>query len=160
MSGGRIKFIREDKVITIIKYILCFLVIFFISFAVSESSAMHEVFKDLDLNKDGKIDRNEFSEDMKKEAFSKLDKDQSREITSEELEGVYTGEELDRHNELYKRMDKDKNKRITFFEFSDYADRYSNIEEAFIGLDKDRNNSLEPDEINVRPVLKWITVRF
>jgi Ca2+-binding EF-hand superfamily protein len=147
-------------VITITKYILCFQVIFFISFAVSESGAMHEVFKDLDLNKDGKIDRNEFSESMKKDEFNKLDKDQNREITSEELQGVYTGAELDRHNEEFKKMDKDKNKRITFFEFSDYADRYSNIEEAFIGLDKDRNNSLEPDEITIRPVLKWITVRF
>jgi Ca2+-binding EF-hand superfamily protein len=154
------KFIWEENVITIAKYILCFLVIFSISFAVSESSAMHEVFEDLDLNKDGNVDRNEFSESMKKDEFSKLDKDQNREITSEEMEGLYTGAELDKHRELYKRMDKDKNKRITFFEFSDYADRYLNIEEAFIGLDKDKNNSLEPDEINVRPVLKWITIRF
>ncbi len=142
------------------KYILCFLVIFSISFAVSESIAMHEVFKDLDLNKDGKIDRNEFSEDMKKDAFNKLDKDKNGVITADELEDVYTGAELDRHNELYKRMDKDKDKRITFFEFSDYADRYSNIEEAFMGLDKDGNNSISADEMTVRPIFKWITVRL
>lgn len=150
----------EEQMNSTMRIIFGALIIVFVCFMASESSAMHEVFKDLDLNKDGKIDRNEFSESMKKDEFSKLDKDQNREITSEELEGVYTGAELDRHNELYKRMDKDKNKRITFFEFSDYADRYLNIEEAFIGLDKDKNNSIEPDEINVRPVLKWITIRF
>jgi len=157
---GIIISIEEDSVLTITKYILSCLVLIFISIAVPESSAMHEEFKDLDLNRDGKIDRNEFSESMKKDTFSNLDKDQSGEITSEELEGVYTGAELERHNEEFKRMDKDKNKGITFFEFSDYADRYSNIEEAFIGLDKDRNNSLEPDELNIRPVLKWLTIRF
>jgi len=150
----------EEQMKSTIRIIFGLLVIVFVSFMASESSALHEAFKDLDLNKDGKVDRNEFSESMKKAEFNKLDKDQSGEITSEELEGVYSGAELDRHNEEFKRMDKDKNKGITFFEFSDYADRNSNIEEAFIGLDKDRNNSLEPDEINVRPVLKWITIRF
>lgn len=154
------KFTWEDKVVTMTKYILCFLVIIFISFAVSDSSAMHDSFKSLDINKDGRIDRNEFSEEMKKESFSEMDKDQNREISYEEWKRLYSLEEPEMHSEMFRRIDKDKNKGITFLEFSDYADRYSNIEEAFIGLDKDRNNSIEPDEINVRPVLKWITVRF
>jgi Ca2+-binding EF-hand superfamily protein len=69
-------------------------------------------------------------------------------------------EELDKHSEMFQRIDKDKNKGITFLEFSDYADRYSNIDEAFMGLDKNGNNSIEPDEMNVRPLFKWITIRF
>jgi len=142
------------------KHILYFLIIAFVCFFASESNALHDLFKDLDINKDGKIDRSEFSEDMKKDAFSSMDKDQNREITYEEWQGIEGVEDPDRLGELFKRMDKDRNKGITFFEFSDYADSYSNIEEAFIGLDKDRNNSLEPDEITVRPVLKWITIRF
>ena len=142
------------------KHILCFMIIVFVCFSASESKALHELFKNLDLNKDGKVDRSEFSEDMKKEAFSKLDKDQNREITYEEWQGSGSLEELDKHSEMFKRIDKDTNKGITFFEFSDYADRYSNIEEAFMGLDKDHNNSISPDEMNVRPVLKWITIRF
>jgi Ca2+-binding EF-hand superfamily protein len=142
------------------KHILCFMIIAFVCFSASESSALHDLFKSLDKNRDGRIDRNEFSEDMKKEAFSKLDKDKNGEISYEEWKRLYGLEEPDRHGEMFKRMDKDKNKGITFFEFSDYADRYSNIDEAFMGLDKNGNNSIEPDEMTMRPLFKWITVRF
>lgn len=142
------------------KCILGFMITAFVCFFASEGHAMHELFKSLDLNKDGKVDRNEFSQDMKKEAFSKLDKDKNGEISSEEWENNEVVPELDKKNELFKRMDKNKNKGITFFEFSDYADMHSNINEAFMGLDKNRNNSIEPDEINVRPLFKWITIRF
>lgn len=154
------KYKWEDKVVTMTKYILCFLVIIFISFAVSESSAMHDSFKSLDINKDGRIDRNEFSEEMKKESFSELDKDQNREISYEEWKSLYSVEEPERHSEMFRRIDKDKNKGINFLEFSDYADRYSNISEAFIGLDKDGNNSISSDEMTVRPLFKWVSVRF
>jgi len=142
------------------KCILGFMITAFVCFSASEGYALHEVFKNLDLNKDGKVDRNEFSEEMKKEAFSKLDKDKDGVISSEEWENDNDVPEKDKKNELYKRMDKDKNKGITFFEFSDYADRHSNIDEAFMGLDKDGNNSIEPDEMTVPPLFKWITVRF
>jgi Ca2+-binding EF-hand superfamily protein len=142
------------------KYVLCFMMIVAVGLFASEGHALHELFRSLDLNKDGKIDRNEFSEDMKKEAFSKLDKDKNGVISSEEWENNDDVPELDKKNELFKRMDKNKNKGITFFEFSDYADRHSNINEAFMGLDRNGNNSIEPDEMTVRPLFKWLTIRF
>ncbi len=132
----------------------------FVYLAAPESQALHELFRSLDLDKDGKIDRNEFSEDMKRNAFKKLDADDNREITSSEWASLDNVEELDRHSALFKRLDKDKDRRITFFEFSDYADKHSNIEEAFIGLDRDRNNYLAPDEITVRPLFRMITIYF
>ncbi|RJR16848.1 MAG: hypothetical protein C4581_09185 [Nitrospiraceae bacterium] len=142
------------------KFIMALITASFIIFSSSESSALHELFKSLDLNKDGKVDRNEFSEDMKKEAFSALDSDKSGEISYEEWKRLYGIEEPDRYGEMFRRIDKDENKGITFFEFSDYADRHSNIDEAFMGLDKNGNNSIEPDEMNMRPLFKWITIRF
>ena len=131
-----------------------------VCFFAPKGYALHELFKNLDLNKDGAVDRNEFSEDMKREAFNKLDADQNREISYEEWKRLYSMEEPDTYGEIFSRMDKDKNKGITFFEFSDYADRHSNIDEAFMGLDKNGNNSIEQDELTVRPLFKWITVRF
>ena len=136
------------------------MIMVFVCLIASEGYALHELFKSLDLNKDGAVDRNEFSEDMKREAFSNLDEDQNREISYEEWKGLYNTEEPDRYDEMFRRMDKDKNKGVTFFEFSDYADRHSNIDEAFMGLDKNGNNSIEEDELTVRPLFKWITVRF
>jgi Ca2+-binding EF-hand superfamily protein len=145
---------------SIIKNISAILIISFVCFLATESQALHELFRSLDMDKDGRVDRNEFSEDMKRNAFKKLDVDDNREITSSEWVSLDNVDELDKHSELFKRLDKDKDRRITFFEFSDYADKHSNIEEAFIGLDRDRNNSLAPDEITVRPLFRMITIYF
>lgn len=142
------------------RIMLSLLVFSFVCLAATESRALHELFGDMDLNKDGRVDRNEFSEDMKARAFEKLDVDANREITEAEWISPDTILNQDKHSELFKRVDKDKNRRITFFEFSDYAEENSNIKEAFIGLDKDMNNSLAPDEITVRPVLRMITIYF
>ena len=127
---------------------------------VSKSYAVHELFKSIDENTDGKINQEEFSEDMKDNVFNKLDNNNNKAISKAEwmsIEGVL---ETEKHEELFKKIDKDKDKRITFFEFSNYADKHSNIEEAFIRLDKDENNSLSPDEITVRPFFKMITIKF
>jgi len=145
---------------SIIKNICAIVIMTFVCLAATESQALHELFRSLDLDKDGKVDRNEFTEDMKRNAFKKLDADNNREISSSEWVSLDSVEELDKHSALFKRLDKDKDRRITFFEFSDYADKHSNIEKAFIGLDKDRNNSLTPDEITVRPVFRMITIYF
>lgn len=142
------------------KIIVSFLVIAFVFFAATESKALQNLFEDMDLNKDGRVDRSEFSEDMKKKAFEKLDVDKNREITEAEWISPETILDQDKHSELFKRIDKDKNRRITFFEFSDYAEEDSNIEDAFIGLDKDMNNSLTPEEITIRPVFRMITIYF
>ncbi|MEW6602689.1 MAG: EF-hand domain-containing protein, partial [Nitrospirota bacterium] len=55
------------------KFVLAIIAASVVIFSVSESHALHELFRTLDLNKDGKVDRNEFSEDMKREAFARGD---------------------------------------------------------------------------------------
>lgn len=142
------------------KIILCLLIIILWCLALSESEALHSLFRSIDANEDGKIDRDEFTHDMKENAFNELDKNQNKEITEGEWVSLDTITEEEKHRELFKAIDKDKDRRITFFEFSDYADRHSNIHEAFIGLDKDNNSSLTPDEITMRPLFKMITIRF
>lgn len=142
------------------RIMLGLLVFSFVFFAATESKALQNLFEDMDLNKDGRVDRSEFSEDMKIKAFEKLDVDKNREITEAEWISPETILDQDKHSELFKRIDKDKSRRITFFEFSDYAEEDSNIEDAFIGLDKDMNNSLTPEEITIRPVFRMITIYF
>ena len=127
---------------------------------VSRSYAVHELFKSIDENADGKINQEEFSEDMKEQAFERLDVNENKTISMQEWEPITDGRNKKKHMELFERIDKDSDKRINFFEFSDYAERNSNIEEAFMGLDKDKNNHLSPDEITVRPLFKMITIKF
>ena len=127
---------------------------------VSRSYAVHELFKSIDGNTDGKINQEELSKDMKDYVFDELDNNSNKAISKTEwmsIEGVL---ETEKHEELFRRIDKDKDKKITFFEFSDYADKHSNLKEAFIRLDKDENNSLSPDEITARPLFKMITIKF
>jgi len=130
------------------------------TFGLSDSNAVHELFKSIDKNADGKINQEEFSEDMEEQAFERLDVNNNKNISMKEWESLDTIPDKKKHMELFERMDKDRDKRISFFEFSDYAERHSNVEEAFMGLDKDRNNSLSPDEMTVRPLFKMITIRF
>jgi len=142
------------------KYILGLIVSAFVCLIASEGYALHELFRSLDLNRDGKVDRNEFSADMKKEAFSRGDTDKDGVMSYEEWKALYGIEEPGARDEMFRTMDKDTSRGITFLEFSDYADRHSNIDEAFMGLDKNGNNAIEPDEMTLRPLFKWITVRF
>jgi Ca2+-binding EF-hand superfamily protein len=126
----------------------------------SESLAVHELFKSIDRNRDSKVDRQEFSEDVKKHAFEKLDKDSNASITYEEWDNSLYITDEEKHTRLFQRFDKDRDRIITFLEFSDYATRDSNLEEVFIGLDRDRNNFLTPDELTMRPHIRFITIRF
>ncbi len=144
------------------KYLMILLssVIILTGFSVSNGHALHELFRSIDENADGKINQEEFSEDMKEHVFDELDNNNNKAISKAEWMSIEGVSETEKHEELFQRIDKDKDKRITFFEFSDYADKHSNLEEAFIGLDKDGSNNLSPDEITVRPLFKMITIKF
>jgi Ca2+-binding EF-hand superfamily protein len=121
---------------------------------------VHELFQSIDENTDGTISEKEFSEDMKEHVFQKMDTDNDNMIEKEEWKRVEHISDTEKHVEMFERIDTNKDKSISFFEFSDYADKKSNLEEAFMGLDRDGNNSLSPDEITVRPGFKMITIKF
>lgn len=136
-----------------------FLCTFFL-LGLSRAVALHELFKSIDVDTDGKVSVKEFSDDMKRNAFEQMDADRDKTISAEEWERAAGMESSKKRFELFESMDRDHDRGINFLEFSDYAERHSNIEEAFMGLDKDRNNSLSPDELTIRPIFKLITFRF
>lgn len=139
---------------------LAAIVVCVVMLGVSESMAVHDLFKSIDSDTDGRVSEKEFSEDMNENAFDRIDVDKNKMISMQEWEPLAEVTNKKKHMELFESIDRDRDRRISFLEFSDYAERHSNIEEAFIGLDKDRNNSLSPDEITVRPLFKMITIRF
>ena len=55
---------------------------------VSRSYAVHELFKSIDENADGKINQEEFSEDMKEQAFERLDVNENKMISMKEWESL------------------------------------------------------------------------
>ena len=127
---------------------------------VSNSFAVHELFKSIDGNTDGKITKVEFSEDMKSFVFYEIDSSHNKSISKSEWMSIEGMRETEKHEELFQRIDKNKDNKITLFEFSNYADKHSNLDNAFIRLDKDENNSLSPDEITARPLFKMLTIKF
>ncbi|MBI5098731.1 MAG: EF-hand domain-containing protein [Nitrospirae bacterium] len=127
---------------------------------VNLTGAVHNLFNEMDVNRDGKVSLEEFTHDMEKNAFYKLDKNKDGFITPEEWSRADFIEEKEKAHEVFKAIDRNANKRISFPNFSSYADKYSNIEEAFMILDKNKDGVLSPDEVTVRPLFRLITIRY
>jgi Ca2+-binding EF-hand superfamily protein len=144
------------KYVILILLLICSLMFF----GVSLTGAMHNLFNEMDVNRDGKVSLEEFSKNMERDAFNKLDKNKDGFITPEEWVGTDFIEDKEKGREIFRAMDKNAKKRISFLDFSNYADKYSNIEEAFMVQDKDKDGALSPDEITLRPLFRLITVRY
>jgi len=139
--------------------ILC-LACFQIVLLVNYTSAMHDLFNEMDLNQDGKVSLEEFSHDMENSAFNRLDKNKDGFITPKEWSAVDLIEEKEKAQEVFQAIDKKANKRISYPDFKNYADKYSNLEEAFMILDKNKDGSLSPDEVTLRPLFRLITIHY
>lgn len=124
------------------------------------SPAMHDLFKGMDENNDGFVSREEFTRDIAKNAFDELDTDKDGYVTPEEWNVMHFIEESDNKQEVFQAIDRESTKRISFPEFKDYADKYSNIEEAFMTMDKNKDGGLSPDEVTLRPLFRLITIRY
>ncbi len=129
-------------------------------FWAGEAGAVHNLFKEMDTNHDSKVDREEFAKDMEMTAFDKLDADKDGFITREEWRKMDYIEDLGKSHEVFKYADRNADKRISFPEFSEYAKKYSNIEEAFMTLDKDKDDSLSFDEVTLRPLFRLFIIRY
>lgn len=124
------------------------------------TGAAHNLFNEMDADQDSKVSLEEFTHDMERNAFDKLDKNKDEFITPGEWTGLDFIAESEKEQEVFKAIDKNANKRISFPDFSNYAAKYSNIEEAFMVLDKNKDGSLSPDEISLRPLFRLITIRY
>jgi len=99
---------------------------------VSKSHAVHDLFKSIDENEDGKINQEEFLEDMEAYVFDEFDNNNNKAISKAEWMSIEGMMDPEKHEELFQRIDKDK----------------------------DENNSLSPDEITNRPLFEMITIKF
>ena len=144
------------KATTLILCLVCFQIVLLVNY----TSAMHDLFNEMDLNQDGKVSLEEFAHDMEKSAFDRLDKNKDGFITPIEWSGTDLIEEKEKAQEVFQAIDKKANKRISYPDFTNYADKYSNLEEAFMILDKNKDGSLSPDEITLRPLFRLITIHY
>jgi len=144
------------------RYVLVIVSVFIMIalFSLTDGNAVHDLFESMDENRDGEISQKEFKDNMERDAFEKLDTDKDQVIEEEEWTSLEHVSEWEGNIEFFEGIDKDKDRRINFFEFSDYAGSKSNLDEAFMGLDKDGSNSISPDEITTRPLFKMLTIKF
>ena len=122
--------------------------------------AMHPIFEQADTNKDGKVDHEELEQYMKKDAFKKLDRDGDNIISATEWKRADDVLDIKAYKETFKIMERSKNWKISYPEFSNHLDKYSNIDEAFMGLDKNKDNILGSEEIDHAPSFRLITIPF
>jgi len=129
-------------------------------FLAGTAGAMHPIFEKADVNKDGKIDREELAEYMKDHAFEKLDEDSDKEISQAEWSRADDVLEVEEYKGGFKSVDRDRDWKISYPEFNNYIEKYSNMEDAFMVLDKDRDGALAPDEISNVPSFRWFTIHY
>lgn len=129
-------------------------------FLAGPAAATHPLFEEVDTNKDGQIDRDELANYMKKTAFDELDSDHNEGLTSAEWEGAHYIIDEEQHKNIFRSVDRDRDERISYPEFQNYIEKYSNIEDAFMVMDKDKDGALAPDEISYIPRFRLITIHY
>ena len=148
------------KLIMFMPVALGFLIMVSPNYAAAGTESANPVFQIMDSNKNGKIEHDEFVQDMKINAFSKIDHDGDSIITWTQWNSIDNVKDRKKHEELFKSIDKNNDNKLSILEFADYSEEHSNVEDSFITLDSNKNGSLSPDEIWKRPAFRLFTIRF
>ena len=128
--------------------------------AATVAGAEQRMFEKIDKDKDGKINHEELSYYMKENAFEKIDNNRDERITLSEWDKTHDVAAAEKYKETFQSMDRDRDSRISYPEFSSYADKYSNIEDAFMIMDKNKDGALSPDEVSYIPSFRLFTIHF
>ena len=123
----------------------------------AQTNAALTVFQSADTNSDGRVSQTEFAGHIKKSTFEKLDTNKNGMVSLEEWKAVDHSPEAEKH---FAAMDKDRNGRLSYPEFSDTADWKSALNDSFKSLDRDRDSHLASDELNGRPMFRFLSVNF
>ena len=146
--------------LTSIKSIIVAIIIIILLSVAPVSEALHSLFQSMDQDENGKIDHGEFSVNMTRHVFNRLDGNDNNLISRSEWDYVSNVQDKELHNDLYKVMDIDRDSLISYKEFSDYAEKHSNIKDTFMSLDKNKDGVLMPDDISDRPTFKMVTIQL
>lgn len=120
-------------------------------------------FKNLDLDEDGKVTREEFGharklvnleEDVKNQLFSRLDKNSDGTITQDEIRSKGQKKPPEDFGHLLRQADKNKDRKITFEEFSAHP-RFAELKESyhkrlFERMDRNKNGVIDPEDHHER----------
>jgi len=104
-------------------------------------------FQAMDVNHDGKVSHEEFSNAVKMSAFQKLDTDKSQFISLDEWLRKDTTPESRQH---FESLDVNKDGKISRAEFLALPNKETNIDEQFAELDKIKDRFIMPDEQSSR----------
>ncbi|MDD5678626.1 MAG: hypothetical protein PHW60_11670 [Kiritimatiellae bacterium] len=123
----------------------------------AQTNAAPTDFQSADTNADGRVSQAEFDEHVKKSNFENLDANNDGVITLAEWKAVDHSAAAARN---FAAMDKNHNGRINYPEFSDMADKNSNLNNSFKSLDRDMDSKLAPDELTRHPMFRLLSVDF
>ena len=126
--------------------------------AFTESQAQTAgLFETLDVNRDGQVTRNEFSQGMKLRVFKAIDRNADGQITWEEWQKVDTSPKAREH---FDAMDTKKTGKVTYEDFLQASGAYMDTDDVYISLDTSRDGLLSRGETTGFKGVKLFTVRF
>lgn len=115
------------------------------------------LFETLDVNRDGQVTRDEFSQGMKLKVFRAMDRNGDGELTWEEWQKVDKSPQARQH---FDAMDTKKKGRITYEEFAQASGAYMDSDDVYVSLDTSHDGMLSRGETTRFQGVKLFTIQF